>query len=80
MWTDDEMRCLIRLKRERNVDYYRIGGASRIEFWSDLAYDLNCQCGSNYTGEQCKNKFNRLKRDYYVSNKIKINYILLYIY
>ena len=80
MQTDNEMRYLIWLKRKWNNNYYWIGEASRIKFWSDLIYDLNHHYRFNYTSKQCKNKFNWLKRDYYVSNKIKINYILLYIY
>ena len=52
--------------------YWNTFGRSRTRYWDNLAVYVNNNCGSRYTGVQCKRKFNGLVTEYNVSI---INYI-----
>ncbi|CAG8802588.1 10866_t:CDS:2 [Gigaspora margarita] len=66
MWTDDQLSLLIAERRNRNADYHNIPGSSRVSFWNDIANIINERFSTNYTGYQCKGKFQNLVRDHTV--------------
>jgi len=71
LWSDNEIQALIDERRTRNWDYwYRYPGRSRVRFWEIIAGSVNSNCGSNYTGNQCKRKFASLVSEYNVSKLI----------
>jgi len=71
LWSDDEIQALIDERRSRNWDYwYGYPGRSRVQFWEIIAGSVNSNCGSNYTGNQCKRKFASLVSEYNVSKLI----------
>ena len=70
-WSDQEIRLLINQRKNRNVEYYRIHGRSRTDFWDSVARRINRAAGSNFTGKQCKRKFQSLVSIYYVSKNDK---------
>jgi len=71
LWSDDEIQALIDERRSRNWNYwYGYPGRSRVRFWEIIAGSVNRNCGSNYTGTQCKRKFNSLVSEYNVSKLI----------
>jgi hypothetical protein len=70
LWSDQEIQSLIDERRSRNWDYwYGYPGRNRVRFWQSVADAVNADCGSNYTGTQCKRKFTSLVTEYRVSNK-----------
>ncbi|CAG8804515.1 25862_t:CDS:2, partial [Gigaspora margarita] len=64
IWTDDQLCLLITERRNRNADYHDIPGSSRVSFWNDIANIINKSFSTNYTGYQCKGKFQNLVRDH----------------
>ena len=71
-WENTHIQALIDERRRRNYDYYyNYPGRNRRQFWQDLANSINDTCHTNYTGEQCRSKFNSLITDYNVSKLIK---------
>ncbi|KAF0487322.1 hypothetical protein F8M41_022582 [Gigaspora margarita] len=64
MWTDDQLSILIAERRNRNADYHNITGSSRVSFWNNIANIINERFSTNYTGYQCKGKFQNLVRDH----------------
>jgi hypothetical protein len=83
-WNERTIRLLINQRKYRNQEYYRIIGRSRVNYWNSVARRINRDVGSNFTGVQCKRKFNNLVSKYYVSklfDDIKyVYYIYLLIY
>ena len=80
LWSDNEIQALIDERRNRNWDYwYGYPGRSRVSFWQSVADAVNGDCGSNYTGTQCKRKFASLVKEYNVSkiNKEKCIFFIL---
>jgi hypothetical protein len=71
-WSEEEIRLLINQRRHRNLEYYRTPGRSRTAFWNSVARRINRSAGSNFTGNQCKRKFENLVTMYNVSKIIKI--------
>jgi hypothetical protein len=59
---------LINQRKHRNREYYRIIGRSRKNYWESISRRINREAGSNFTGIQCRRKFNNLVSHYYVSN------------
>ena len=70
-WSDQEIRLLINQRKNRNIEYYRIIGRSRAGFWDSVARRINRAAGSNFTGRQCRRKFQNLVSIYYVSKNDK---------
>jgi len=74
LWSDPQIRLLISERRRRNAEYYYfIPGRSRKNFWCSIANTINNTFNVIYTGQQCKNKFNRLVSDYHVRKYINKN-------
>ena len=36
-WSEEEMQLLINLRKERNEDYWRRFGRSKVPFWNEIA-------------------------------------------
>ena len=71
LWSDDEIQALIDERRSRNWDYwYGYPDRSRVRFWEIVADSVNSNCGSSYTGRQCRVKFSSLVSEYNVSKLI----------
>jgi hypothetical protein len=78
-WTKNQIRLLINQRKHRNIEYYRIIGRSRRDFWNSVARRINRSEGTNFSGKQCKRKFQNLVSTYYVSKLIQNSiYIKLY--
>ena len=67
-WNEQEVQLLINQRQNRNVEYHQVVGRSRATFWNSVARRINRSVGSNFTGVQCKRKFENLVSIYYVSN------------
>ena len=48
-------------------------GTSRQQYWNDIAQTVNDVCNTYFTGTQCKNKFNSLTNNFYVSKNVSNN-------
>jgi hypothetical protein len=67
-WTEQTIQLLINQRKYRNREYYQIIGRSRKNYWESISRRINREAGSNFTGIQCRRKFNNLVSHYYVSN------------
>ena len=73
MWSDPEIQLLINERRARNEEFYEMAGRSKVAFWMSVASVVNIRFSGNYTGEQCKEKFQNLVREH----KVRKNYKML---
>lgn len=71
-WNEQEIEELINQRRYRNIEYHRIVGRSRSNFWSSVARRINRTCVSRSSGKQCRTKFQNLVSIYYVSKNNNI--------
>ncbi len=87
-WSEREMQLLIDLRKERNVDYWRRFGRSKVPFWNEIATKIEEDLGTKFTGVQCKDKFKGMVKDCKVSkilvkektmNFILIGFVKIYI-
>src|SRR5436305_543 len=69
-WNEQQIRLLINQRKHRNDEYHQTVGRSRVPFWNSVARRINRSVGSNFTGEQCRRKFDNLVALYYVSKII----------
>jgi Myb/SANT-like DNA-binding domain len=69
-WTESQVRVLINQRKYRNREYHLIIGRSRRNFWNSVSRRINRSEGTNFSGEQCKRKFQNLVSTYYVSKLI----------
>ena len=51
-WSEEEMRLLINLRRDRNEDYWRRFGRSKVPFWNKIAAKIEEDLGTRFTGVQ----------------------------
>jgi hypothetical protein len=80
LWTDSQIQTLINERRRRNFEYWYLHpGRSKVAFWQSVADQVNLVCNTTYSGTQCKNKFNSLVSEFFVSKNLKKRKILLYI-
>ena len=56
-WSDEEMQFLIDLRRERNEDYWRRFGRSRLPFWNEIAVMIEERFMIAFNGLQVREKF-----------------------
>jgi len=49
-WSEDEMQRLIDLRKERNNDYWRRFGRSKILFWNEIAEQIEIDLGMTFIG------------------------------
>ena len=67
-WNEQELRLLIDQRKNRNAEYYQIIGRSRVDFWNSVARRINrVSSGSNFTGIQCRRRFENFVTSYNVS-------------
>ncbi|RGB23916.1 hypothetical protein C1646_773808 [Rhizophagus diaphanus] len=64
-WNERTIWLLINQRKHRNREYYRIIGRSRRRYWDSIARRINRVANSDFTGIQCKRKFNSLVSRYY---------------
>jgi hypothetical protein len=80
-WSEDEMQRLIDLRKERNDDYWRRFGRSKVPFWNEIAEQIETDLGTTFTGIQAREKFKGMMKDCNVSkilvNKKTIKFILI---
>jgi len=69
-WNEQQIRLLINQRKHRNNEYHQTVGRSRVPFWNSVARRINRSVRSNFTGEQCRRKFDNLVALYYVSKII----------
>ena len=67
MWTDNQIKLLIKKRRENNEYYWDLVGNGKMNFWDGVAVKINLEFGMNYSGKQCREKFQSLVRAYRVS-------------
>ena len=71
-WSEEEMQLLINLRRERNNDYWRRFGRSKILFWNEIAVQIEIDLRTTFTGLQVREKFKGMIKDCNIS-KILVN-------
>ena len=77
-WSKEETRLLINQRKHCNLEYYRTPGRSRTAFWDSVSRRINRSAGSNFSGNQCRRKFENLVTMYNVSKIIKIKEIFIF--
>jgi len=66
-WSEEEMQLLINLRKERNEDYWRRFGRSKVPFWNEIAAKIQEDLGMTFTGVQVQNKFKEMVKECKVS-------------
>ena len=66
-WSEEEMQLLINLRKERNEDYWRRFGRSKVPFWNEIAAKIQEDLGTTFTGVQVQNKFKEMVKECKVS-------------
>ncbi|RIA93890.1 hypothetical protein C1645_818750 [Glomus cerebriforme] len=61
-WNDDEVRMLIDLRKIDNERFHRIGHVKR-PFWKEVASKINQRFKSNFSAQQCNQKFNDILKN-----------------
>ena len=67
MWTDEQIQFLINERKVNNEFYHDLVGGGKKMFWKDVASRFNLQFGTKFSGQQIKEKFQGLVRDYNVN-------------
>ena len=76
-WSKEEMQLLINLRKERNEDYWRRFGRSKLSFWNEIAEKIEKDLGTKFTGLQVREKFKGMVKECNVSKYILVSYDLL---
>jgi len=66
-WSEEEMQLLINLRKERNEDYWKRFGRSKVPFWNEIAAKIQEDLGMTFTGVQVQNKFKEMVKECKVS-------------
>jgi len=66
-WSEEEIQLLINLRKERNEDYWRRFGRSKVPFWNEIAAKIQEDLGTTFTGVQVQNKFKEMVKECKVS-------------
>jgi hypothetical protein len=66
-WSEEEMQLLIDLRREKNEDYWRRFGRSKLPFWNEIAAQIEVNLETAFTGVQARDKFKGMIKDFKVS-------------
>ena len=75
-WSEKEMQLLINLRREKNEDYWRMFGRSKVPFWNEIVEEIKENLDTEFTGVQVRDKFKAMVRDCKVSKIRKIKGIM----
>ena len=73
MWTEQQLRLLIKERKDAKESYYKLYGDGRRIYWEGVASKINLQYGTIYTGRHVREKFQGLAREHRVC---RIFYIL----
>lgn len=76
-WNEQTIRLLINQRKNRNREYYQILGRSRKQYWESISRRINREADTNFTGSQCRRKFNNLVFYYYVSTYENMYYFYI---
>jgi hypothetical protein len=68
-WSERKMQLLINLRKDRNEDYWRRFGRSKVPFWNEVATKIQEDFGTVFTGVQAREKFKGMVKDCKVSSK-----------
>ena len=74
MWTDEQLQFLINERKANNEYYHDLTGGGRKMFWKNVVSRINLQFGTKFSGQQAKEKFQGLVRDYHVSKNICLTF------
>ena len=80
-WSENEMQRLIDLRKNRNEDYWRRFGRSKIPFWNEIAATIQEEFHTPFTGVQARDKFKGMVKEckvskiYFFKKRNEINYI-----
>jgi Myb/SANT-like DNA-binding domain len=66
-WSKEEMQLLIDLRKNKNEDYWRRFGRSKVPFWDEIAAKIYEDLGTPFTGVQVREKFKGMIKDCKVS-------------
>ena len=66
-WSEEEMQLLINLRKERNEDYWKRFGRSKVPFWNEITAKIQEDLGTPFTGVQVQNKFKEMVKECKVS-------------
>ena len=66
-WSEEEMHLLFILSREKNEDYWRRFGRSKLPFWIEIAAQIEEDLETTFTGVQARDKFKGMIKDCKVS-------------
>ena len=66
-WSEEEMQLLIDLRREKNEDYWKRFGRSKLPFWNEIAAQIEENLETAFTGVQVRDKFKGMIKDCKVS-------------
>jgi len=59
-WSEEEMRLLINLRRDRNEDYWRRFGRSKVPFWNEIAAKIEEDLGTRFTAGKSLKEWSRI--------------------
>jgi len=74
MWTDKQMKLLIKERKKNNNKYHDLVGNGRSNFWKGVASKINLKFGTGYSGKHCREKFQSLIRCYNKVSKMVYYY------
>ena len=66
-WSEEEMQLLINLRKERNEDYWKRFGRSKVPFWNEIAAKIQEDLSMTFTGVQVQDKFKGMVKECKVS-------------
>ena len=72
LWRMPETDYLVEERRRRNEQFHNIEGTSRVDFWESVARRINRRYYTDYTYQQCEQRWRNLVNDYRVSKKMVI--------
>jgi hypothetical protein len=67
LWSDVQCEYLIDQRMSRNEEFWRLGKGGKVRFWREIAVKINNVFGTDFMGEQVKQKWKNLQDDYEVS-------------
>ena len=59
-WSEEEMQLLINLKKERNEDYWKRFGRSKVPFWNEIAAKIQEDLGTAFKFRISLNQWSRI--------------------
>jgi hypothetical protein len=74
MWTDKQMKLLIKERKKNNNKYHDLVWNGRMNFWKGDASKINLKFGKGYSGKHSMEKFQSLIRFYNKVSKMVYYY------